>query len=62
MQKAPLPEVVSAVILESINNATHSSESFFRFTVGKDAKAFLEAKKRMSDSQLHEFVSSKLLK
>ncbi|HEY7109710.1 MAG TPA: SDR family oxidoreductase [Nitrososphaeraceae archaeon] len=62
MQKAPLPEDVSAVILESINNATHSSESFFRFTVGKDAKAFLEAKKRMSDSQLHEFVSSKLLK
>jgi len=62
MEKAPLPEDVSAVILESINNARQSSESFFRFTVGKDAKAFLEAKKRMSDSQLHEFVSNRLLK
>ena len=62
MEKAPLPEDVSAVILESINSATHSSESFFRYTVGKDANAFLEAKKRMSDAQLHEFVSNRLLR
>jgi NAD(P)-dependent dehydrogenase (short-subunit alcohol dehydrogenase family) len=61
MKNAPLPQEVSAVILESIKNATRSSESLFRYSVGKDAKALSEAKKRMSDSQLHKFISDSLL-
>jgi NAD(P)-dependent dehydrogenase (short-subunit alcohol dehydrogenase family) len=61
MKSAPLPQEVSAIILESIKNAINSSECLFRYTVGKDAKTFSQAKKKMSDSQLHEFVSDRLL-
>lgn len=61
MKSAPLPQEVSAIILESIKNAINSSEYLFRYTVGKDAKTFSEAKRNMSDSQLHNFVSNKLL-
>jgi short-subunit dehydrogenase len=61
MKSAPLPQQVSAVILESIKNARNSSECFFRYTVGNDAKAFFQAKKTMTDSQLHKFISDKLL-
>jgi NAD(P)-dependent dehydrogenase (short-subunit alcohol dehydrogenase family) len=61
MKSAPLPQEVSAVILESIKNARNSSECFFRHTVGNDAKAFFQAKKTMTDSQLHKFISYKLL-
>ena len=61
MKSAPLPEEVSAIILESIKNAINSSEYLFRFTVGKDAKTFSQAKRNMSDSQSHNFVSNKLL-
>ena len=61
MKNAPLPQEVSAVILESIKNATNSSECVFRYTVGKDAKTFSESKKNMSDSQLHKFISNRLL-
>jgi NAD(P)-dependent dehydrogenase (short-subunit alcohol dehydrogenase family) len=61
MKNAPLPQEVSVVILESIKNATNSSESFFRYFIGKDSKALSEAKKNMSDSQLHKLVSDRLL-
>lgn len=61
MKNAPLPQEVSAVILESIKNATNSSENLFRYSVGKDSRALSEAKKNMSDSQLHKFVSDRLL-
>jgi len=61
MKNAPLPQEVSAVILESIKNATNSSESLFRYSIGKDSRALSEARKNMSDSQLHKFVSDKLL-
>ena len=61
MKNAPLPQEVSAVILESIKNATNSSECVFRYTIGKDAKTFSESKKNMSDSQLHKFISNRLL-
>lgn len=61
MKSAPLPQEVAAVIFELIKNAKDSSECFFRYTVGKDAKAFSEAKKKMSDSQLHKFISKTLL-
>ena len=61
MKNAPLPQEVSAAILESIKNATNSSECLFRYTVGEDAKTFSETKKNMSDTQLHKFISNRLL-
>jgi NAD(P)-dependent dehydrogenase (short-subunit alcohol dehydrogenase family) len=61
MKNAPLPQEVSDVILESIKNATNSSECLFRYFIGKDSRALSEARKNMSDSQLHKFVSDKLL-
>jgi len=62
MNKAQPPIEVATVILEAIKNASNSSESLFRYTVGGDAKTFAQAKKNMSDSQLHEFISNKLLR
>ena len=61
MKNAPLLQEVAAVILESIVNSTNSSECLFRYTVGEDAKTFSETKKNMSDSQLHKFISKRLL-
>jgi short-subunit dehydrogenase len=62
MNNAPSPKEVAIVILEAIKNASNSSEYLFRHTVGEDAKTFAQAKKNMSDSQLHEFISNKLLR
>ena len=62
MKNALLPKEVATVILEAINNASNSSECIFRYLVGGDAKTFAQAKKNMSDSQLHEFISNKLLR
>lgn len=62
MKNALLPKEVAIVILEAINNASNSSECIFRYLVGGDAKTFAQAKKNMSDSQLHEFISNKLLR
>ncbi|HLN34993.1 MAG TPA: SDR family oxidoreductase [Nitrososphaeraceae archaeon] len=61
MRNAPSPKEVAAVILEAIRIASNSSKSLFRYTVGEDAKTFAQAKKNMSDSQLHEFISNRLL-
>ena len=61
MRNAPSPKEVAAVILEAIRIASNSSESLFRYTVGEDAKTFAQAKKNMSDSQLHDFISNRLL-
>lgn len=61
MKNAPLPNAVATVILEAIKNASNSSECLFRYIVGEDAKTLAQAKKNMSDSQLHEFISSRLL-
>ena len=61
MKNAPLPNEVATVILEAIKNASNSSECLFRYIVGEDAKTLAQAKKNMSDSQLHEFISSRLL-
>ncbi|MGZ5500549.1 MAG: SDR family oxidoreductase [Nitrososphaeraceae archaeon] len=62
MNNAPSPKEVATVIREAIKNASNSSEYLFRHTVGEDAKTFAQAKKNMSDSQLHEFISNKLLR
>jgi short-subunit dehydrogenase len=61
MKNATQPKEVASVILESIKNASKSSESLVRYIVGEDAKTFAQAKKNMSDSQLHEFISNRLL-
>lgn len=61
MTNAPSPKEVAAIILEAIRIASNSSECLFRYTVGEDAKTFAQAKKNMSDSQLHEFISNRLL-
>jgi short-subunit dehydrogenase len=62
MKNAPLPKEVATVILEAIKNSSKSSEYLFRYTIGGDAKTFAQAKKNMSDSELHEFISNKLLR
>ncbi|HEX6293655.1 MAG TPA: SDR family oxidoreductase [Nitrososphaeraceae archaeon] len=61
MKNAPLPKEVATVILEAIKNASESSKSLVRYIVGEDAKNLAQAKRNMSDSQLHEFISNKLL-
>jgi short-subunit dehydrogenase len=61
MKNAPLPNEVATVIFEAIKNASNSSDCLFRYIVGEDAKTLAHAKKNMSDSQLHEFISSRLL-
>ncbi len=62
MKNAPLPIEVATVILEAITNASNSSEYLLRYPVGEIAKTFAQAKKNMSDSQLHVFISNKLLR
>ena len=61
MKNAPPPKEVATVILEAIKKALNSSEYLFRYTVGDDAKTFAQAKKSMYDSQLHDFISNRLL-
>ena len=61
MKNAPPPKEVATVILEAIKNISNSSECFFRYTIGDDSKTFAQAKKKMSDLELHEFISNKLL-
>jgi len=62
MNNAPPPKEVVTVILEAIKNASNSSDYLFRYTVGEVAKTFAREKKNMSDSQLHKFISDKLLR
>ena len=62
MNNAPPPKEVATVILEAIKNASNSSDYLFRYTVGEIAKTFVREKKNMSDSQLHKFISDKLLR
>ena len=61
MKNAPQPKEVATVILEAIKNTSNSSEYLFRYTLGEDAKTFAQAKKNMSDSQFHKFISNRLL-
>jgi len=45
MKNAPSPSLVSAVIIEAINNAILSSQCLFRYTVGDDSRSLALAKK-----------------
>ncbi len=61
MKNAPSPSLVSKQILESVKIALSSSQYFFRYTVGEDSKSLAIAKKDMSDFQLHEFITKRML-
>lgn len=58
---APHSVTVSDVIMESIKIATNSPDNFFRYVVGNDAKALENAKKKMTDSELHKYISQRLI-
>jgi hypothetical protein len=64
MRNAPGPKEVAKVILESIKASVVSADNhnnFFRFHVGEDAKFYADAKRKMSDSELHSFVAKRIL-
>jgi short-subunit dehydrogenase len=71
MRNAPSPKEVAKVILESISNSivstrqggssSSSSNNFYRYPVGEDAKLYADAKRKMSDSELHSFVAKRIL-
>lgn len=61
MKNAPPPTLVSAVIIEAIMKATISSQYLFRYTVGEDSKSLAAAKKNMTDFQLHDYISKRML-
>ena len=62
MNNAPLPKEVATIILEAIKNASDSSDYLFRYVIGEDSKTLAEAKKNLSDSELHRFISNWLLR
>lgn len=61
MKNAPPPTLVSAVIIEAIMNAMTSSQCLFRYTVGEDSKSLAAARKNMTDFQLHDYISKRML-
>jgi short-subunit dehydrogenase len=62
MKNAPPPTLVSATIIEAVNNAKSSSQSLSRCLVGEDSKCLAASKKLMSDAQLHAYVKERLLR
>jgi hypothetical protein len=62
MKNAPLPKEVATVILEAIKNASDSSDYLFRYVIGEDSKTLADAKKNLSHSELHMFISNWLLR
>jgi len=62
MKNAPLPKEVANLILDAIKNAFGSSDYLFRYVIGEDSKTLAEAKKNLSDSELHKFISNWLLR
>ena len=66
MRNAPSPKEVAKVILESINDSVISirqgaNNNFHRYPIGDDAKFYADAKRKMSDSELHSFVAKRIL-
>lgn len=68
MRNAPSPKEVAKVVLESINDSGISStrqggnnNNFYRHSVGEDAKLYVDAKRKMGDSELHSFVAKRIL-
>ena len=66
MRNASSPKEVAKVVLESIDDSVVSTRqgannNFHRYPVGDDAKFYAEAKRKMSDSELHSFVAKRIL-
>jgi short-subunit dehydrogenase len=66
MRNAPSPKEVAKIVLESINDSIVSTRqgpnnNLFRHPVGEDAKLYGNAKRKMSDSELHSFVAKMIL-
>jgi NAD(P)-dependent dehydrogenase (short-subunit alcohol dehydrogenase family) len=68
MRNAPSPNKVAKVIFESINHSAvstmqegNNNNNFYRYPVGEDAKLYADAKRKMSDSELHAFVAKMIL-
>jgi NAD(P)-dependent dehydrogenase (short-subunit alcohol dehydrogenase family) len=66
MRNAPSPKEVAKVVLESINDSIVSTRqgannNLFRHPVGEDAELYADAKRKMSDSELHSFVAKRIL-
>jgi NAD(P)-dependent dehydrogenase (short-subunit alcohol dehydrogenase family) len=63
MKNAPPPTLVSDVVIEAIRTASsRPSQYLFRYTVGEDSESLATAKRNMSDLQLHDYVSTRLLR
>jgi hypothetical protein len=67
MRSAPGPKDVAKVVFESVERSIFSprqqdnNNNFFRYPVGKDAKFYADAKRKMSDSELRSFVAKMTL-
>jgi NAD(P)-dependent dehydrogenase (short-subunit alcohol dehydrogenase family) len=68
MRNAPSPKEVAKVILESINDSVaftkqggNNNNNFYRYPVGEDAKIYADAKRKMTDSELHSFIAKRVL-
>jgi NAD(P)-dependent dehydrogenase (short-subunit alcohol dehydrogenase family) len=65
MRNAPDPKEVAKLVLESIEDsvvsAKQGADNFFRYPIGEDAKLYADAKRKMSDSELHSFVVKRTL-
>jgi NAD(P)-dependent dehydrogenase (short-subunit alcohol dehydrogenase family) len=65
MRNAPDPKEVAKLVLESIEDsvvsAKQGADNFFRYPIGEDAKLYADAKRKMSDSELHSFVAKRTL-
>ena len=61
MNNAPSPTIDPKLIVDAVKNASMSSQCFFRYTVGDDSKNLAAAKKDMSDFQLHNYISKRIL-
>jgi pantothenate kinase-related protein Tda10 len=47
--------------LVSTRQGGNNNNNFYRYSVGEDAKLYADVKKKMSDSELHSFVSKRIL-
>ena len=67
MSNAPGPKEVAKVVFESVERSVifprqqSKNNNFFRYPVGKDAKLYADAKRKMSDSELRSFVAKMTL-
>lgn len=62
MKNASPSTLVSAMVIEAINNASTSSQSLYRYQVGEDSKCLAACKKFMSNAQLQAYLEERLLR